>query len=164
MNEFQTEIIGQEEIEKELRAAEANNREANFRHKTIQEVNLSERTINCALSFEGAKILGSVYFGKSIIGGNVNFKGATINNTLYLGEALIKGELNCQDVSVGKVMNIIGAIIERNLNLSKAKIKGFLGFNKIEVRGEIIASYLKVEDLKIQWAPLKEIFTFKMLK
>jgi len=142
------EILGIKEIEREIIAAKIAKRTANFANKVIQEINISETEIDTPISFEGAKILGRVYFSKTIFNEDVIFRSAIVNHTFYLGESTVKGNLECQKIKVREGMNLVGARIEKNANLEEAVIKGFLGMNRTEIIGETNLKKIAVLNLE----------------
>jgi len=142
------EILGTKEIEREIIAAKIAKRMANFANKVIQEINISETEIDTPISFEGAKILGRVYFSKTIFNKDVIFRSAIVNHTFYLGESTIRGNLECQKIKVREGMNLVGARIEKNANLEEAVIKGFLGMNRAEIIGETNLKRIAVLNLE----------------
>jgi len=142
------EILGIKEIEREIIAAKIAKRTANFANKVIQEINISETEIDTPISFEGAKILGRIYFSKTIFNEDVIFRSAIVNHTFYLGESTIRGNLECQKIKVREGMNLVGARIEKNANLEEAVIKGFLGMNRVEIIGETNLKKIAVLNLE----------------
>jgi len=142
------EILGIKEIEREIIAAKIAKRTANFANKVIQEINISETEIDTPISFEGAKILGRIYFSKTIFNEDVIFRSAIVNHTFYLGESTIRGNLECQKIKVREGMNLVGARIEKNANLEEAVIKGFLGMNRTEIIGETNLKKIAVLNLE----------------
>ncbi|RLE06051.1 MAG: hypothetical protein DRJ06_08305 [Candidatus Aminicenantes bacterium] len=142
------EILGTKEIEREIIAAKIAKRMANFANKVIQEINISETEIDTPISFEGAKILGRVYFSKTTFNEDVIFRSAIVNHTFYLGESTIRGNLECQKIKVREGMNLVGARIEKNANLEEAVIKGFLGMNRTEIIGETNLKRIAVLNLE----------------
>ena len=142
------EILGIKEIEREIIAAKIAKRTANFANKVIQEINISETEIDTPISFEGAKILGRIYFSKTIFNEDVIFRSAIVNHTFYLGESTVKGNLECQKIKVREGMNLVGARIEKNANLEEAVIKGFLGMNRVEIIGETNLKKIAVLNLE----------------
>jgi len=142
------EILGTKEIEREIIAAKIAKRMADFANKVIQEMNISETEIDTPISFEGAKILGRVYFSKTTFNEDVIFRSAIVNHTFYLGESTIRGNLECQKIKVREGMNLVGARIEKNANLEEAVIKGFLGMNRAEIIGETNLKRIAVLNLE----------------
>jgi len=142
------EILGIKEIEREIIAAKIARRTANFASKVIQEINISDTEIDIPISFEGAKILGRVYFNKTTFREDVIFRSAIVNHIFYLGESSIMGNLECQKIKVREGLNLVRARIEKNVNLEEAVIKGFLGMNKAEVIGEVNLKKIAVLNLE----------------
>lgn len=129
-------ILTQVEIERELMAAELSGKTADFSNKVLQEINLSEMEIKTPVSFQNTKILGRAYFNRTIFNKDLNFNSAIINRIFYLGEATIKGNLNGKEIKVREGLNMVGALLEKDAVLEEAKIRGFLGLNKAEIKGE----------------------------
>jgi len=145
---YMEEILGARDVEREIMAAKIAKRTANFANKVIQEINISETEIDTPISFEEAKILGRVYFSKTIFNEDVIFRSAIVNHTFYLGESTIKGNLECQKIKVREGLNLVGARIKKNADLEEAVIKGFLGMNKVEVMGKISLKKAAILDLE----------------
>jgi len=141
-------ILTQKELEREMIAAEMAGRMADFSHKIIQEINLSETEIKIPLSFEEARVLGPVYFSKNIFQQDLNFKSAILNRIFYLGESTFKGNLNFQGIKVREGLNLVRAIIEKDLNLEGAEIKGFLGLERSKIMGN--ANFRKIKVLNLE--------------
>lgn len=150
MDEPYQKIIFQKDVEKEIRLAEAENRDADFSNQTIQDLNLSEKEIRCGLNFKNAVFLGSLYLGKSTIFGNLIIEGSVINNTLYLGEIKIDGNLMASRMAVKNSFNIVRGKIEGFVDIEKAYIQGFLSCNKIRIKGMMNAKSIKIISLKTQ--------------
>jgi cytoskeletal protein CcmA (bactofilin family) len=148
MEEALKKIMTPEEIEKELRMAAIEKRAVDFKDKIIQEINLSDRTIESDISFEGTKFLNLAYFNRAVIKGNLNLENVTVKNSLYLGEATIEGELNCKGILVGEVFNLVGIKVSKDMVLEEAIVKGFLSLNKAEITGSIRAKKIAVQDSK----------------
>jgi hypothetical protein len=134
MIDYQQKVIFQKDIEMEIRMAEAEKRNVNLSNKTIHELNLSDREIKCGFDFRSSIFLGSVYFGKSVIEGDLILDNAVINNTFYLGEIDLKGSLLASRISVKNSFNLVKSLINGEVNLEKARIQGFLSLNKARVK------------------------------
>lgn len=147
MEESYQKIVFQKDVEREIKIAESESRDADFSNQTIHELNLSEREIRCGLNFKNAVFLGSFYLGRSTIIGDLIIEGAVVNNALYFGELEIKGSLIASRVAVKNSLNIVGGKIEGSLDLEKAHIQGFLSLNKSRINGRMNAKGIKVISL-----------------
>ncbi len=148
MEEFQQKVIFQRDVEKEIREAEFEERDANFSNKTIQELNLSDREIKCGLNFKNSVFLGSVYLSKTSINGNLILDGAVINNTLYLGEIKVSGDISGIKATIKNSLNIVKGQIENDLIFEKSNIQGFLSLNKTTIKGLLKLSRIKILNLE----------------
>ena len=62
-----------DQLLREIKNAERENRPADLSYKLLPEFSFSEKEINTSLNFKGSTIQGAVYFDKCTINGNINF-------------------------------------------------------------------------------------------
>ncbi len=155
LEEINQKIISQREVEKELKAAEAERRDADFANKTIQEINLSEREIKCGINFKGSVFLGNVYMSKTKINGSLIFDNAIVNNTLYLGEIKITEMFSADRIAVKNSLNMVKSSVERDVSLERANIRGFLSLNNLETQGSLNLKQIKTINLETPSGTIK---------
>jgi len=148
MTDYQQKVIFQKDVEMEIRIAEAEKRDVNFSNRTIQEINLSEKDIKCGFDFRNSIFLGSVYFSKSKIQGDLIVDNAIINNTFYLGEIELKGNFSASKISVKNSFNLIKSTVEGDIDLERARIQGFLSLNNARVKGNANLKLMNVNSLE----------------
>ncbi len=143
-----------EEILFEIRQAEKEKREADLSNKLLPEFSLTGRTINASLNLSGSTIQGAIYLNNCIINGDVILNNSLIYTTIYINESQINNFFG-KNMKVREVLNISGTKIINNVDLDGSLIKGFIGFNRIEVNQDIILSNIQVKDIMTKSGDIK---------
>lgn len=157
-------IIFQRDIEREIIAAESEGRDANFSNQTIQELNLSNREIRCGLHFKDSVFLGSLYFGKTSISGDLVLEGAVINNALYAGELTIGGNFSGARTAIKNSFNGVNMKVDGNFSLENAYVQGFLSLNRAHIKGRVDVNGIKVISLESPIGVIKGDFYMQNAK
>jgi len=136
-----------QEMLKELREAEYENRTADFSNKLLPEFSFSDKEINASLDFKGSTIQGAVYFNNCKINGFFNLENALIYTTLYIANSKILGDFIAKKARIREVVNLIASNFRKNINFENINIKGFIGMDRIRTKGNINLSKAIVRDI-----------------
>ncbi len=136
-----------DQLLREIKNAERENRPADLSYKLLPEFSFSEKEINTSLNFEGSTIQGAVYFDKCTVSGKINFSNCLIYTTLYFDNSQINGSLIVKNARIREVVNLISSKFKKNINFEGSKISGFLGLNKIWVGGNLNLKKVEVFDI-----------------
>jgi len=137
MEEVYEKAISRKEIEEEIKAAEAEQRDATFPNKTIRDLNLSERNLKCGFDFKSSVFLGNIFFGRTKIEGGLVLDNSIVKGTLYLGEARIEKDFSASNVIVKNSFNMVKGFVGGEINLEGGHIQGFLSLSGAHVKGNV---------------------------
>jgi uncharacterized protein YjbI with pentapeptide repeats len=138
-------VLGQMEIINEIKAANKENRPADFSNKILSDFNVIIDKISFGLNLENVKIMGPVFLGEVVIIGDLNLRGSVINGSIYLGKADIKNNLIFENAQINGAINLVGAKIGGNINARGLITVGFLSLTKTEIFGDVILENAEIE-------------------
>ena len=139
-------ILSQEDIEKEIKEAEEQERIVDFSNRVIHSFFVLKDRIRNGITFENSEIKGQFFLGEIYIEGDLILKNAKVNGSVYLARIKVSGNLNLEELRSEGAINLVGAEIGKNLLAQKIKSKGFLSLAKTEIGGSIILDKARIEN------------------
>ncbi|MBU3918822.1 hypothetical protein KKC63_02880 [Patescibacteria group bacterium] len=147
--------LSADEIEKELRKAEKEQRPADFSYKLIPEFSFSNKEISINLNFKGSTIQGAAYFDNCKINGDLILEDVLIYATLYVANSLIKGNFLASGIRVREVVNLVATSFGKNVIFDNASIKGFLGLNKVKLEENLSAKNVSIINISTKTGTIR---------
>lgn len=139
-------IVMQDDIEREIRDAEAQGRMADFSNRIIKSFFILRDKIKYGITFENSEVKGQFFLGEILIDGDLILKNTKVNGSVYLAKIKVNGNLNLEELRSGGAINLVGAEIGKNLLAQKLKSQGFLSLAKTQIGGSIILDQVRIEN------------------
>jgi hypothetical protein len=143
--------ITQEEIDQEIKDAEAQNRMVDFSNVIITSFFILKDKIKHGITFENSEIKGQFFLGEITIDGDLILKNTKVNGSIYLARIKVNGDINLESLYSEGAINLVGAEIGKNVLAKKLKTKGFLSLAKTEIGGSIILDKARIQNTKAQF-------------